>query len=336
VYGAGNNSHNQCGVPAHEEKERPAQVIALQNERIIDITCGFYHSFFLSERGLFACGKSSNGQLGVGEVVESSPVVPVPQELFHFEKIELVAAGYYTSFVLTDNNTLYAAGENDSHQLGNFDDENLEGRSVTTFTRVKLPTMISAKRLVCVSSGIKHTLLLTSCGHVYGIGVNDYNQLGMLDSSTKTFVQVTSGANYIFAGPYYTVVTLKDTECPPIGWGDNSWDNENGNRVSEKEFVGWPNNITQITGILYCTGATKDKKVYKIFGRGSDEVPVLLEYPEEIKNQVIGKNVHLAGGYSSLFVYFTSESKNVSSFITKLYACQKRENFVDLTILNGK
>jgi hypothetical protein len=332
VYGAGKNSHNQCGVPVHKEKDRPAQVTALQNERIIDITCGFYHSLFLSETGLFACGKSSKGQLGIGRVTDSSPLVPVPQELFNFEKIELIAAGYYTSFVLTDNNTLYAAGENDSHQLGNFDDENLEGRSVTTFTRVKLPTMISEKHLVSVSSGMKHTLLLTSCGNVYGIGVNDYNQLGILDSSAKTFVQVTSGANYVFAGPYYTVVTLKDRECPPVGWGDNSWDNKSGYRSIAKEFVGWPNNIKQFTGILYCAGVTKDNKVYKLFGRGRDDIPELLEYPEEIKNQMIGKNIHLASGKHSLFVYFTSESKTVPSFITKLYACQKGENFIDLII----
>ncbi len=332
MYGAGKNSYNQCGVPTHKDKDRPTQVIALQNEHIIDITCGFYHTFFLSETGLFACGKSSKGQLGIGRVTDSCPVVPVPQKLFNFERIELVAAGYYTSFVLTANNTLYAAGENDSHQLGNFDDEYLEGRSVTTFTRVKLPTMISEKRLVSVSSGLKHTLLLTSCGDVYGIGVSNDNQLGILSPSTKTFVQVTSGANYIFAGPHYTVVTLKNTECPPIGWGENSGNNTSGDRSIGKEFVGWPSNITQFTGNLYCAGVTKDNKVYKLFDRVRDDRPELLEYPEEIKNQMIGKNVHLASGKLSLFVYFTSESKTDPSFVTKLYACQKGENFIDLII----
>jgi hypothetical protein len=53
---------------------------------------------------------------------------------------------------------LYAAGENDQHQLGR--DSN--GVNVKQFIRVVLHQQLSSLKLAAVSGGIKHTVLLTS------------------------------------------------------------------------------------------------------------------------------------------------------------------------------
>jgi alpha-tubulin suppressor-like RCC1 family protein len=81
----------------------PTIIKDLLHERIKDITCGFYHSLFLSESGyLYSTGKNNNGQCGLGvETYNIMSPTRVDPYVFNDERIIYVGAGYYSSFVIT-------------------------------------------------------------------------------------------------------------------------------------------------------------------------------------------------------------------------------------------
>lgn len=70
LYGYGSNYYGQLG---HKDLKKtfytePVEMIGLflknENERIIKVTCGVYHTMVQTSSNLYALGKASRGQLG--------------------------------------------------------------------------------------------------------------------------------------------------------------------------------------------------------------------------------------------------------------------------------
>jgi hypothetical protein len=141
--------------------------------------------------------------------------------------------------------------------------------------------------------------MVLECGQVWGIGSNDYIQLGSTAPVELSFVKISDGVGSVYVGPYYTAVTLLNKNSPPIGWGDNSWDSVNDGHVNGEPFAKWPDNITQIHGILFCSGVSCDGRIWKALGREASE-PVLLNYPSHLSKSIAGKNVFITGSYNNL------------------------------------
>ncbi|RNF24278.1 putative chromatin binding protein [Trypanosoma conorhini] len=67
VYGWGLNEHGQLGLGRGSAASvpLPTRIPFFDGETVIDIQCGAYHTLAWTKRGLFVCGKNSDGQLGL-------------------------------------------------------------------------------------------------------------------------------------------------------------------------------------------------------------------------------------------------------------------------------
>lgn len=98
----------------------------LQEKKIIQITCGDYHSLALSKGGeLFAWGQNLHGQLGVGR---KFPSTTTPQIVEHLAGVPLaqISAGEAHSMVLSMSGNIYSWGKNEFGQLGLGHTESME------------------------------------------------------------------------------------------------------------------------------------------------------------------------------------------------------------------
>jgi alpha-tubulin suppressor-like RCC1 family protein len=93
LFSAGANGDSELGVGHNNVVVSPVQPI-LQNEKIVQLACGFYHTLFLTEDGrIFACGRGSDGQLGFGDIAN----VAVPTLVPLSDRITMIRCGYYHS-----------------------------------------------------------------------------------------------------------------------------------------------------------------------------------------------------------------------------------------------
>ena len=190
------------GGSASSEKTRPLP--NLINHKIVQITCGEFHSMALSASGdLYAWGMGFEGQLGLNSQykVASSPRY---LNFFYKKPVKFVACGYNYSLAITkDDCLLYGWGENKLGQLGLGNNRQIidqptliniidqyggqEGSTLSeALVNNKSDRVYSQKplRSCYVSAGYSHTCVVTEKGPVT-FGLNIYGQLGTGNTNTS-------------------------------------------------------------------------------------------------------------------------------------------------------
>jgi hypothetical protein len=121
VYAWGSNNWGQIGSGSVKLNQPiPKKVMGLQNEKIIAISCGGYHSLALTETGfVFSWGCNEKGQTGTGRGEASK--IPILIQVGNDTAENLVfmnlCAGLEHSFLLTEKGVIYSFGNNDFGQL---------------------------------------------------------------------------------------------------------------------------------------------------------------------------------------------------------------------------
>ncbi|MEE6507957.1 hypothetical protein FKM82_017786 [Ascaphus truei] len=119
AFGWGAGSEGQLGAGEFTEKTvTPKRITGLSNNKIIQISCGHFHSIALSEDGsVYSWGQNSTGQLGLGKQI---PNQASPQLVKSLKGIPLaqVTAGGSQSFALSLSGSVLAWGKNNAGQLG--------------------------------------------------------------------------------------------------------------------------------------------------------------------------------------------------------------------------
>ncbi|XP_055153000.1 E3 ISG15--protein ligase HERC5 isoform X2 [Symphalangus syndactylus] len=142
----------------------------LQEKKIIQITCGDYHSLALSKGGeLFAWGQNLHGQLGVGR---KFPSTTTPQIVEHLAGVPLaqISAGEAHSMALSMSGNIYSWGKNEFGQLGLGHTESKD-----------YPSLIEAldnQKVEFLACGGSHSALLTQDGLLFTFGAGKHGQLG--------------------------------------------------------------------------------------------------------------------------------------------------------------
>uniref|UniRef100_A0A7N9DAD0 HECT and RLD domain containing E3 ubiquitin protein ligase 5 n=1 Tax=Macaca fascicularis TaxID=9541 RepID=A0A7N9DAD0_MACFA len=142
----------------------------LQEKKIIQITCGDYHSLALSKGGeLFAWGQNLHGQLGVGR---KFPSTTTPQIVEHLAGVPLaqISAGEAHSMALSMSGNIYSWGKNEFGQLGLGHTESKDS-----------PSLIEAldnQKVEVLACGGSHSALLTQDGLLFTFGAGKHGQLG--------------------------------------------------------------------------------------------------------------------------------------------------------------
>jgi serine/threonine protein kinase len=89
---------------------------SFENEKIVMISCGLYHSLALTESGrVFGWGRNGLGQLGVNVWRSSEPIIIELNDL----KIQKISCGRFHSLLLSCDGDIYAFGWNDCGEVAN-------------------------------------------------------------------------------------------------------------------------------------------------------------------------------------------------------------------------
>ncbi|KAM4854482.1 putative E3 ubiquitin-protein ligase HERC6 [Thomomys bottae] len=186
------------------------KIKALASIKIIQVSCGDFHSLALSEDSqVFSWGKNSEGQLGLGI---NTPKQAIPERVRSLEGIPVaqVAAGGAHSFALGLSGTCFGWGSNKSGQLA--------------LTRKKFnvqsykPVSVGALKtldVTYISCGHEHTAVLTQDGRVFTFGDNGFGQLGYESSihvrEPKHVERLDGPVSQIDCGSYHTLAYVYTT-----------------------------------------------------------------------------------------------------------------------------
>ena len=204
VHCSGKSYFGVSGLGGSASSEKTKPLPNLINQKIVQITCGEFHSMALSNTGdLYTWGMGFEGQLGLNNQykVASSPRY---LNFFYRKPIKFVCCGYNYSLAITrDDSLLYGWGENKLGQLGlgntrqiidqptliNIIDQNggQEGSILSeALVNSKSDRIYTQKPLKSfyVSAGYSHTCVVTEKGPVT-FGLNIYGQLGTGNTNTS-------------------------------------------------------------------------------------------------------------------------------------------------------
>uniref|UniRef100_A0A7M4FZI6 HECT and RLD domain containing E3 ubiquitin protein ligase family member 6 n=1 Tax=Crocodylus porosus TaxID=8502 RepID=A0A7M4FZI6_CROPO len=208
VFSWGAGSEGQLGTGEFKEQSFiPKKIDVLLNHRVLQVTCGHYHSLALTQDGrVFSWGQNSHGQLGLGK---EFPSQASPQQVASLNGIPLaqVAAGGAHSFALSLSGVVYGWGRNSARQLGL--------NQANTKEQVFKPWSVAALKsigVIYISCGDEHTAVLTQDGSVFTFGDNSAGQLGYHFSAVKTGPQKVEGidgpVSHLACGSYHTLVYI--------------------------------------------------------------------------------------------------------------------------------
>jgi alpha-tubulin suppressor-like RCC1 family protein len=122
VYAWGYNYWGRIGNGCNSNQSIPIKVKGFNNERVVMISCGCFHSMALTECGhVYSWGYNKFGQLGIGNTVDSNEpkFFAVIDENKCNVFIEKISCGEFHSLLLSSDGFIYAFGHNSDGKLGN-------------------------------------------------------------------------------------------------------------------------------------------------------------------------------------------------------------------------
>jgi alpha-tubulin suppressor-like RCC1 family protein len=173
VWTWGDNTYGQIGVSSGDLSSVPVQVTVLTG--IIAVSSGYDHGLALKNDGtVLAWGRNDNDQLGF-EYVSGQNFHSTPAQVANLSGISSVAAGYWHTLSVKNNNTGWAWGNISYGQLGSgHGSEN--GANVATPVQV---INLGTKTIAALAAGEDYSLALCSDGAVFSWGNQEHGRLGL-------------------------------------------------------------------------------------------------------------------------------------------------------------
>jgi alpha-tubulin suppressor-like RCC1 family protein len=151
----------------------------LNNEFVVDISCGARHSLVLTNYGeVYAWGRNWDGQIGNG--CNDDQLIPIKVKGFNNERVVMISCGRFHSMALTECGHVYSWGDNECGQLGIR--KKVETPNSPIIIEIKRNNKINHtfKKISC---GHSHSLLLSEEGVIYAFGNNECGQVGVGNNS---------------------------------------------------------------------------------------------------------------------------------------------------------
>lgn len=109
------NNKGELGLGDFKKRDEPTQIgVFIKNgDRITNVRCGYKHTICLASNGrVFSWGSNSNGQLGLEHFGNYNKPMWIKLDDYGFinEKIISIAAGFRSSFFLSDSRKVYFCG----------------------------------------------------------------------------------------------------------------------------------------------------------------------------------------------------------------------------------
>ena len=172
------------------------------------------HSLILkNDNTLWGCGYNYYGSLGLGDTTNRNIFTQITTNT---NDIKSVYCGYYHTFILKNDGTLWGTGNNYSGQLGLGD---ITDRKIFTQVTTNIDNI---KEVYC---GGNYTIILKNDGTLWGCGCNTFGQLGLGDKTNRTtFTQITTNINdikEIYCGGSHTFMLKNDGTLWSCGYNYN-------------------------------------------------------------------------------------------------------------------
>ena len=222
VWSCGRNNFSQLGLGDTAHRYTFTQVTTNADD-IKSVYCGGYHTLILKNDGtLWGCGDNSYGQLGLGDTANRNTFTQITTNT---DNIKSVCCGYYHTFILENDGTLWSCGRNNYGQLGLGD---------TTDRNTFIQATTNADDIKQIYCSWYYTIILKNDGTLWECGRNNVGQLGLGDSNNRTtFTQITTNTNdikSIYCGWNHTFILKNDgtlwgtgyNAYGQLGLGDNS------------------------------------------------------------------------------------------------------------------
>ncbi|KAJ0392770.1 hypothetical protein P43SY_009330 [Pythium insidiosum] len=113
----GRNDYGQLGIGSKDHKNVPQYVPLPLSSRIRKASCGCYHTLILLANGrVMVFGRNNKGQLGAGaRTLPSADLpLPIPSNSLSSDEVVCVAAGFYSSYILTGRSSQSRDAEHSS------------------------------------------------------------------------------------------------------------------------------------------------------------------------------------------------------------------------------
>ncbi len=280
VFSFGDNTYGQLGHGDKVERFEPTRIEhdSLSGVKIVDVQAGEEFSILLSDSGnVYVMGNNNNGYLGIGSTTPGELLVPTKLTHSNLDgyKISQIATGGDHTFLLADNDTLFAFGSNLYGQLG-------DGTSVSKIA----PTIISSaqfngKSISKMSVAVGNSLFLMADSTVFswgnyrsGLGQGSLSaniltptQISHTNISGKKFVEISRSSENGFLLDKDGVVYAFGGEEHALGISANA-DILNPMAIADSLFEG--KKITSISsGPQHTLFLASDGIIFST-GRGSD------------------------------------------------------------------
>ena len=196
IYSFGNNNNFQCGVPFSKNFQKENAIIknphniSVLNGNIkgISAACGNEHTLILDEnKNVYSFGNNEDCVLGVeNNELKSYSFIKVNFGKYN-GRINDISAGTIHNIALTDDGNIFSWGSAQGGQLGLSENYLIQPQFKNKLS-VSSPTLISIKqsknieeptKIIKVSCGEAHTIVLTSKKEVYSWGFGSNGQLGL-------------------------------------------------------------------------------------------------------------------------------------------------------------
>lgn len=178
VFGWGDGAQSQLGrnvISRHKENGLAPRALAFavlgrgRQQHIVQVACGSFHSFALSESGVvLSWGLGNYGQLGQGDC-ENRTSPEIIESISDIRTCQ-IAAGAHHSIVCTADNKVFTFGRNTYGQLGHGD--NTEKYTPTIVTTLDHVTVTG------VGAGANSSFAVAADGSLYSWGYGDGYVLG--------------------------------------------------------------------------------------------------------------------------------------------------------------
>jgi E3 ubiquitin-protein ligase HERC4 len=222
VYGFGNNEDGVLGLNDNTIKQIKFSKIdfGIYTNKIKDISAGTVHNLALTmDNKLFSWGSSQGGQLGLPENYllsqpgyKTSFSLPTPTLIQIFSKNEKkcdeivkIGCGEAHSIALNNKGKAYSWGFGSNGQLGlGFCEDSFEPGSGLYKSRRFIPENIKClenENIIDIKCGKTFTMFINDKNELFACGVNDLNQLGLIESFSREHLTNKSIQCYDFVFP---------------------------------------------------------------------------------------------------------------------------------------
>ncbi|XP_038855947.1 probable E3 ubiquitin-protein ligase HERC3 isoform X2 [Salvelinus namaycush] len=186
VFTWGQNTSGQLGLGWGESSAMsPKPLKSLSGIPLVQITAGGDHSFALSLSGaVFAWGKNTAGQLGLGDTTNRH--APAPVDCLNLKKTVLISCGGEHTAVLTKGGVVFTFGSGRYGQLGH--------NSLRDELQPRVVGQLWGSKVTQIACGRHHTLAFVGPSNkIYSFGHGEQGQLGngvKIDQSVPLPVQL--------------------------------------------------------------------------------------------------------------------------------------------------